>query len=217
MNPYERFLRQIDILNPEKCKEPIFIIGAGATGSFTALTLAKMGLTDIRIFDGDTIEEHNFPNQMYPLRTLGINKTEALKSVVEEFTGTEIKTIPRMYKSEPLRGIVISALDTMKGRKQIYKNACKGNVKLLLDPRAGPELFRLLTVDLSLETEKKWYEENLYSDEEALEAPCTARSIIYSMLLISAYVCRQVKLYLMNEEYKRDIYVDMKNNLLWVS
>ncbi len=38
-----RFLRQLDILAPGKLSFPIAVIGAGAMGSATVVTLAKMG------------------------------------------------------------------------------------------------------------------------------------------------------------------------------
>lgn len=213
----DKFLRQIDILTPEVCKEPVFIIGAGATGSFTALALAKMGFEDIRIFDADTVEEHNFPNQFFPIKAQGQNKATMVKDIVAEFTGVKIHASPVFYERQPLKGIVISALDTMSGRKAIFKNSAKGDVKLLLDPRTGPEVFRLLTVDMSLSGEKEKYDKTLFSDAEADVAPCTARSIIYSVLVVSAYVCRQIKLYAMNQEYNRDIIVDMRNDMIFTT
>lgn len=212
---YDLFLRQIDILDVKVCSEPIIIIGAGATGSFTALSLAKMGFDNIRVFDEDTLELHNFPNQIYPQSMIGNNKAKALKEVVKMFTGVEITGIPVFYKSQPLKGIVISALDTMAGRKEIYDNCVKqGNTKLIIDPRTGPEVFRVLTVDLSLSMEREAYEKTLYTDENAEEAPCTARSIIYSVLVVSAFVAKQVKAYLMNQEYKRDIVVDLSADFM---
>jgi len=217
MDKYNRFLRQIDILNPDAVKEPVFIIGAGATGSFTALALAKMGFSDIRVFDADCIEDHNFPNQLFPLKSMGENKAEALKVIVKEFTGESITANPIMYEKQKLKGIVVSALDTMKGRKLIYQNAKKDGVKMLIDPRTGPEIFRMLTVNLELEEECKLYEKTLHSDAEAEDTPCTGRAIIYSVLMVSAWIARQIKLFTMNQEYKKDVIVDMSNHLLFVT
>lgn len=214
----ERFSRQTDILKPDVCNKPIMIIGCGATGSFTALALAKMGLTDITVFDADSVEEHNFPNQLFPIEMKGMNKAEATKRLVKYFTGVDIAAFPVFYEKQELKGIVISALDTMSGRKLIYEN-CKQSkkVELLIDPRTGAELFKLLTVDISLECERKLYEGNFFSDEEAAPVPCTARSIIYSVLTISAYIAKQVKHYLMNEDFKRDIILDLKNDFAYFS
>ena len=213
----ERFMRQIDILDISKCKIPICIIGAGATGSFVALALAKMGLSNIRVFDKDTIEEHNLPNQFFPTDSIGKNKTTALKELVEQFTDVKIMAAPVHYEKQPLKGIVISALDSMSGRKLIYENALKsGDVKLLIDPRSGPEMFQLLTVDMSLEDERKEYVKTLYSDSEADDFPCTARAIIYNVLLLSASICHQVKSYLMHQEYKRDMVLDIRSSFFMV-
>jgi len=46
-----RFLRQLDILPPEKIQFPIVVIGAGAIGSATVVTLAKMGCSSITVWD----------------------------------------------------------------------------------------------------------------------------------------------------------------------
>lgn len=210
-----RYSRQTDLLTPDKCGKKIHVIGAGATGSFLVLALAKMGLTDITVFDNDTIEEHNFPNQMFPLKSKGENKALALKEVVLEYTGLEIKSIPHFFDgNHELEGIVISALDSMKGRKLIFESI-KDNpkVEFLIDPRCGPELFRILTVDNSLSSSKEMYEKTLHSDEEVDQVPCTARSIIYSVLNISAFLANQVKRHIMNEDYKSEVIIDMKNHV----
>jgi len=59
-----RFLRQMNIVPPEKLSFPITVIGAGAIGSATVVTLAKMGCSDITVWDSDTLEDLNIPNQL---------------------------------------------------------------------------------------------------------------------------------------------------------
>ena len=59
------FSRQYRIYNPEKSNLDITIIGAGSTGSFTALNLAKMGIKKIKGIDFDIVEAHNLPNQFF--------------------------------------------------------------------------------------------------------------------------------------------------------
>ena len=209
----ERYWRSLDIIHPSVCNETVFIIGAGATGSFTALTLAKMGMKNITVYDDDFVENHNLPNQLFPIRMLGMNKALAVKELVKDFTDVDITAIPEKYKGEELSGVVISALDSMIGRKLIYKQ-CKDNlrVRVLIDPRTGAEMFRLLTLNPNLYDKCEKYKETLHSDGEALRVPCTAQSIIYSVLLVSSRICHQVKRLLMNEEYQEDIFVDLKND-----
>jgi molybdopterin/thiamine biosynthesis adenylyltransferase len=206
-----RLLRQLDLLDPNKCNIPVLIVGAGATGGYTALALAKMGLTDITIYDADLIEEHNFSNQVYPIKMLGMNKALAIKEVIKEYTEVEITAIPRMFtKNDAVEGIVISALDSMKGRKMLFKMCARNpKVKLFIDPRCGAEVCRVLTLVPELTSACEKYNETLHSDEQADPTPCTARSIIYSVLMVSSLICNQVKRYLMNQDLKRDILVDL--------
>ena len=59
-----RYWRQTDIVDADRLAElPVTVIGAGATGSFITLALAKMGVRHITVYDDDTVEEHNLPNQ----------------------------------------------------------------------------------------------------------------------------------------------------------
>ena len=110
----DRFLRQRDIIPPEKLAAlEVTIIGAGAVGSFTCLTLAKMGVMNITVYDGDTVEEHNLPNQWYRPRDLGRQKVDALAEIIHEFTDVTLTTHPRNYTHEPLSGIVICCVDSM--------------------------------------------------------------------------------------------------------
>ena len=65
MNMQNDFSRQINVLDPSEFKTPIHIIGAGATGSWVAFSLAKMGITNINVYDFDEGGMHNLPNQMF--------------------------------------------------------------------------------------------------------------------------------------------------------
>ena len=122
----DRFTRQQDILPPEKlAKLSITVIGCGAVGSFTVLTLAKMGITDITVYDGDTVEEHNLPNQWFKVDHRGMNKTDALWDTIHDFTGVELKANAYHYERETLRGIVICCVDTMDTRLKIWRGVKK--------------------------------------------------------------------------------------------
>ena len=78
------FTRQNRILNPDECYSNIHIIGAGSTGSFIALNLAKMGMKNIIVYDFDKVEEPNIPNQFYRIKDVGKYKVTALKQIIKE-------------------------------------------------------------------------------------------------------------------------------------
>ena len=185
----DRFLRQRDLLPPEKLAAlDVTIIGAGAVGSFTCLTLAKMGVTDISIFDGDTVEEHNLPNQWYRTKDLGRRKVEALAEIVLDFTDVTLTTHPRNYTHEPLSGIVISAVDSMDTRLLIWREVKKFKPALYIDSRMGAEVGKIHVVHPAEPASCRRYEEDLYPSSEALHAPCTAKATVYCAAGLGAYI-----------------------------
>ena len=58
-------VRQLEFFDPAKITEEIHIIGVGAIGSHIVEMLVRMGIEDINIYDFDTVDEHNIPNQMF--------------------------------------------------------------------------------------------------------------------------------------------------------
>lgn len=191
----EHLTRQLDILPPEKLGVGISIVGAGAIGSWAALALAKMGFMDITVYDHDTIEVENMNCQFYRFKDITKNKAEALHDLVKDFTNVEIKAIPEEYKGGLLRGIVISAVDSMSVRKLIWdshKNKAH-NTKFIIDPRMGAEIAMLYTMDPMNEQDQVSYEKCLYTDENAEQERCTAKATIYTANMLSGLVAKTVK------------------------
>jgi len=217
MDASVRYLRQYDLLDPEKHKMPITVIGAGATGSFTVLGLAKMGFNNITVYDEDRVEEHNFPTQFFPTNSLGENKAEALKRLVKDFTDIDITAKPIFYTKEILSGVVVSALDSMSGRQLILDNCMKNrsNIELLIDPRAGAEIFRVLSVKLNNSTVLKKYKSTIHTDEQSDPIPCTARAIVYSVFLLAGVIANQIKRHVMGQELKSDILIDVSSHFFY--
>lgn len=200
----ERHIRQFDLLkrNPRR----IDIIGAGATGSWTALCLAKMGYDDITVHDleGECVEDHNVATQFFTEAQLGVEKVDALAENIKAFSGVGIKTVKRTLESK-FSGvdteILILACDSMEGRKKISESS---NYELLLDPRMGGLVFTILS---NFPFTKHDYEKTLYTDAEAVQEPCTGRSICFNALGIASQLCNMVKKFDMGEKlpFKTDM------------
>jgi len=185
----DRFIRQRDILPPEKlARKAVTVIGCGAVGSFTVLTLAKMGIADITVYDGDNVEEHNLPVSWYRPDHVGMNKTDALWDILVDFTGVELKANAYHYERETLRGIVISCVDSMDTRLKIWREVKKFEPELYIDTRMGAKVGKVHVVHPSLPTSCRKYEEDLYPSSEAFQAPCTAKATIYCAAGLAAYV-----------------------------
>ena len=207
------YARQLDIFNPEDYKNVhITVIGAGSVGSFVVLALAKMGIQSIEVWDDDTVEVHNIPNQFYPLASVGAYKVEALASFVEVMTGVSIYTHKVRFTGSVLlpgiRSIIISAVDSLDVRRDLWKSIkTKEKPELYIDARMGGELMRIFAVRNSRDF--VYYEDSLKG--EAVALPCTARSIVFNVLPIGGIVAALVKKHLKKELVHKEVIFDMRN------
>lgn len=205
------YYRQFGIVNPDKLNNiKVSLIGAGSVGSFTALSLSKMGVEQMDIWDYDDIEVLNIPSQFYTQNTIGQYKVDALKDMVAQFNpATKVIAQKKAYNAEKLSGdIIIAATDNMQSRRLAYETACKQGA-IFIDARMGAELAIVYKIDTAKEEDRKFYEDTLYSDEEADEAPCTAKVIIYNVMMLASLICRTVKGIVNKEEYPRETIFNM--------
>lgn len=210
--------RHMELFDPDKFEYPVTIIGAGATGSWLALALAKLGITDITVYDFDIIEEHNVPNQAYSISNVGDFKIEALYENIKYETGTSIKVKNEKFTNQRLSGVVFLMVDSMSARKEIWENSIKLKpaVKLLVEPRMGLDVGRIYNVDPMDMNQIKKYEDTYYGDDVAEVSACGASmTVITSALGITSWCGRQLINWHNKEELDNEILIDFKyNNLI---
>lgn len=190
----ERYGRHWGLIDVERLHTtPIKIIGTGSVGSFTALSLVKMGAHMIEVWDDDLIDEVNISNQFFRIKDIGEYKVDALQSLISEFEGISITNHPsKCTDGSDLSGIVITALDSMIPRKRIW-DGVKNNEKvdLFIDPRMGGRVARIYAVNPKTGIEA--YEKTLYTDDDSAPERCTERTIIYNVLGIASMVCKTIE------------------------
>jgi molybdopterin/thiamine biosynthesis adenylyltransferase len=194
--------RQFDIIPEEKLKTPIIVIGAGGVGSILVLLLAKMGMEDITVYDPDTIEDHNIPNQMFPFEKLGLNKAEAMGEIGFEWAETKIISVADKYDGA-IAPIIVSGVDSMEARKEIWGMIkMNAGVKMYIDCRMGAEFLTIYTVKPFLSDDITYYENKLFDDEKTVQEPCTNKAIIYNTAFIGSIAASRIKNYLVGDEQK---------------
>lgn len=197
---HDHLTRQLDLIPVSCLGTPITIIGAGAIGSFTTLSLAKMGFGNITVYDHDTIEIENMNSQFYRRSDVNCSKVSALYCLVDDFTGIKITAKPEKYESGIFPGIVISAVDNMAVRKNIWQNHVNRSpmTKIFLDPRMGAETALIFAMNPMNSKDQKSYQNSLYTDEAALQERCTAKATIYTACMLSGLVAQVAKDYAMD-------------------
>lgn len=209
------FDRQYNIYNPAEQKLNMVVIGCGSTGSFTILTLAKLGFKNITGIDDDKVEDLNIPHQFYRFSDIGEFKTIALKNIVKDFTGLDIRIInKRIDKDNPLidnanidlNTIVVFCLDTIEARKNIYNQIKEMPIKII-DTRMGEDGYQIYVIDLQSQAEKKEYEKLL--NQEETPTTCGSKGTIYNILSIASETCNILKRMDKGEKYPKKIMREM--------
>jgi len=211
-----RYHRQLDILNPSNFEDVnIHIIGAGSVGSFTAVTLTKMGMINVEIWDDDSVESHNISNQFYMQKNVGELKCVALEKLISEFSNCKIEIHTKKFTEDDEldlssgKNIVITTTDSLESRKIVFDKIKYQPNCIFLDARMGLEVGRIFTIRLTNKEDLDFYERTLVN--KSVEAPCTARTIIYNVLIIAGMISNQVKKVVKDEQFSKEINFDLKN------
>lgn len=217
-------IRHIELFDPHFFNTPVTVIGAGATGSWLVLSLARLGITDITVWDFDVVESHNIPNQAFNLKSfdgdghVGVPKVKALWDMVFLATGTQINIKNEKYTNQRLTGIVFLMVDSMSERKRIWEESIKmkPSVKLLIEPRMGLDVGRVYNVVPTDLNHIREYEKTYYSDDDAEVSACGASvSVISSSLGVASWCTRQLINFHNDVELDNEILIDfMYNNII---
>ena len=192
----KRLDRQFDIVRAGELRFPVHIIGAGGIGSWTALLAAKMGCTNITVYDDDKVEDHNVASQFYKEDQLGEYKVDALAKNILEQTGIDIVAEKNIEEEETIpKGLVIMTIDTLAERRRLGE-IFKDRPIYILDGRMGGLSFEVYNVA------SKEYLSTIVANDEAEPLVCTGKSICFNCSVIAGLLVNYVKRYAKNEVMK---------------
>lgn len=189
-------------LKADARKQDLNIIGNGSLGSFAALVLLKMTRAfgwRLKLFDFDIVEAHNVRNQLYREEEVSASKTEALTSLLKLLGGVDAPVEPvsgRVDRTTPLHGVVVVTVDKMKERREAFEAAkYRADIDRFVDARSGGDAAMVYALDPRDPDQVRRYEETLYSDEEAVPAPCADERTIPIIFAIAAAIARLLALH----------------------
>jgi len=212
------YQNQTAIFDPKSFAWPVHIVGAGSIGSSVLFSLTAMGVSDIHIWDADKLEIHNTPAQpIYRVSSdLGAPKVAAASDfVARQELNAKITTHQEFVgENTALSGVVISGVDSMRARKDIFAAvmAHSAEIPLYMDGRIGGEILHLLTfMPLADREFRKYYEsEELYPDENAKELPCGGRNIIGPPMVLGGICAHNLTLWHRNLPFPRNVYINLR-------
>ena len=181
------------------------------------LALAKMGAHNITVYDPDNVDWVNLPNQMYGPRHVGTNKAEALADVIKFMEDIDINHLPERYEEQPIDGgVVVFAVDSIDIRKNLFRNIRRVGKEavLVIDGRMGAEYGELHTWAPGDMESMRRYNGTLWSEEEVVNAPCTAKATTYCTLSLASAICAMVRNLLTEREIPAKVYIDNTNHIM---
>lgn len=200
--------RQAAILPAHSLSFPVHLIGAGGVGSLVALLLAKLGVTDLHLYDDDTVVAANVGTQVYGAEHIGSLKVDALAHLCEQFAGIRPQRHAVRVARLSFSGLVIAAVDSMRDRRAIFEQSISGRaITWFLDVRLGfapgqaqPEMGLLFALRPLLLEDCAAYARSLYDDANTLGDACGSDGIIYASTIAAGKVVRAVKQLVLGEE-----------------
>lgn len=145
----ERYVRNMNMFTEEECERlqgfSVCVIGAGGLGGYVVEMLARIGIGNLTVVDGDVFNESNLNRQLLCLEdNIGESKVEhAGIRVARIDSSVEARCIGKMIDyencSETIRGhdVVVDALDNI-GVRKILQDICeKERIPLIHGAIAG--------------------------------------------------------------------------------
>lgn len=164
-------IKHLELFNPMALTGSVAVIGCGANGSAVAVGLAKLGVQDIHLYDGDSVESHNLPNQYaYGPSDVGRKKAEALAD--EIFRSTGARAVPHAEFVEAghkmPHAYVFCCVDSMAAVDMIYRKTIRMNftTKLFINARINAYVVSVYAINAFDMKHLKDFEGTLYPDSE---------------------------------------------------
>lgn len=210
------YSQQVSIFDPDNFYEPVHVIGAGGIGSALFFPLSKLGVSELHVWDTDTLELKNIPYQLpYRPSDVGRSKVELLAEFAQRQELDCDVTVhnQRVDDNTELDGVVFSGVDSMESRKAIWHTvqSQRDLVPLYIDGRIGGEYVQMFSVNPQDSHQCAVYESWLFDDEHAAPLPCSARAVIHPAGLLANLMIAEFTRWYRKEPLKGSVFVDLKS------
>ena len=205
-------MRNASIIDQNRLNaHPVAIIGVGAIGSHLAEMLTKLGVQEFTLIDFDEVDEVNLGVQGFYERDVGRFKTDAVIDRLEAINSqVETEFFKTTYEASMILdgSAVFSCVDSMKVRRQIFRDFREHDWPVFFDGRMAAESLRVFSIDRSPQA-MELYRASMFPSHEAQRESCTARATIYCASMAAAILCAQFKKWAMDQMPEPHIQFDL--------
>ena len=191
--------KSLEFFDPKKVTKKVHIIGCGAVGSHVAELLARLGISNIILWDDDIVNTHNVANQNFVQADLGKYKVDVVAERIKAIN-PDCKVTTFTLRWEPsgmMSGYVFMCVDSVKPRQDMAGYA-QYNDLTIFDIRMGLTSGQYYIV--TKERLNDYVKTLQFTDEEAdKNTPVSAcgytLSVAYSIWALVAYCISDVVRY----------------------
>ena len=116
----------------------VLIVGVGGVGSYAAEAVARAGVGNITLMDGDSVQPSNLNRQLVALTsTIGKNKAEVMAERIRDIDpDTNVTALARFYEENDTLDLtafdwVIDAIDSVIAKTALIKTAIDNDVNIV--------------------------------------------------------------------------------------
>ena len=211
-----------DYFDPINVTKRCHIIGCGSVGSSIAELLARLGITNISLYDFDYVSPHNLANQMFvnsDIKRLKVDAVKDLICAINPGAESDIEIHSEGYTDNTrLSGYVFLCVDNIDLRREIAnKNRFNQSIKAMFDFRTRLEDAQHYAADWSQSQMVENFIKSMdFSHEEAREfTPVTAcnveMGVAPTVRIICAFGVSNFMNFIRKKEIKKIITIDAFN------
>lgn len=191
-------------------------------GGAVLLSLVRLGVEKITIWDMDTVSAHNLGNQVYRFQDIGKKKTDALEDIAKEIN-PNVKIIKKgkCTTESPITGIIFLTIDNIDVRRELCTRWLKNpEITFIQDGRMRLTDGNIHAVDWSVLKERDTFLASMqYTHEEALaNTPVSAcgmtLSVICTPTILANLMVSNMILFCNTATYHRMVLVDAYHQFL---
>lgn len=214
--------KSLEFFDPSIIKHKVHIIGCGAVGSQLAVLLARLGVTDIVLWDDDVVASHNLANQDFYQNDIGRLKVDCVRQTILAINpNAKVSTHScRWTEKDMLGGYIFLCVDSIAPRQQIARCAKTWmGVKAIFDFRMGLTSGQFYCV--SKDRLDDYMNTMQFTDEEADKAtPKSAcnytLSVAYSIWAMLGYGVSAAVRYWSGEEVNMTTIIDLIGGVVMI-
>ena len=188
----------------------------GAVGSRIAEQIARLGFTRVIIYDFDTVDDINIPNQLFYHADIGKTKVQAVSEHMQAINpNCKVVTHEKGYVKQPLSGAVFIAVDSIDLRRRIVESIMYNDkVDVVFDGRMRLTDAQYFGADWAIPRHREYFLSTMgFTDADAdaatpVSACGSSLSVVPTVVVLSSVIVANFINYVKKSEVKQMALID---------